>query len=158
MDRMTKFSRGKYTLPQGKGSFRRIAERLAAYEDTGLEPEEIKELIRSNSVAQVKAKTKQRVFISGAITGTTDYMERFEKAKKLLEAADFAPINPTMISAPLIDAEYQWHEYMDITLLLLKQSDAILMLDGWEASRGACVEYSFAQSFGMVVLYEKDLS
>ena len=34
MDRMTKWNGNKYILPQGKGEFRRIADRLAAYEDT----------------------------------------------------------------------------------------------------------------------------
>lgn len=104
------------------------------------------------------ASTKQRAFISGAITGTEDYMERFERAETLLKDAGYAPINPTTFSKPLLYAEYAWDEFMNITLLLLKQSDVILMLNGWEKSRGARVEYSFAESHNMKVLYEKDLS
>ncbi len=45
MDRMTKWNGKKYILPQGYGVWRKIAERLAAYENTGLEPDEIMELI-----------------------------------------------------------------------------------------------------------------
>ena len=41
MERLTRWNGQKYVLPQGCGSFRRIAERLAAYENTGLEPDEI---------------------------------------------------------------------------------------------------------------------
>ena len=41
MDRLTHWNGKKYILPQGRGVWRKIAERLAAYENTGLEPEEI---------------------------------------------------------------------------------------------------------------------
>ena len=41
MNRMTKWNGKKYILPQGYGVWRKIAERLAAYENTGLEPEDI---------------------------------------------------------------------------------------------------------------------
>lgn len=40
--RLTRWNGKKWVLPQG--AWREIAERLAAYENTGLEPEEIKEL------------------------------------------------------------------------------------------------------------------
>lgn len=42
MERLTKWNGKKWILPQG--AWREIAERLAAYENTGLEPEEIAEL------------------------------------------------------------------------------------------------------------------
>ena len=46
MERLTRWNGEKYILPQGRTSggesnWRRIAERLGAYEDTGLDPEEI---------------------------------------------------------------------------------------------------------------------
>ena len=41
MNRLTKWNGKKFVLPQGYGMWREIAERLAAYENTGLEPEEI---------------------------------------------------------------------------------------------------------------------
>lgn len=46
MERLTKWNGKKWTLPQGRTSagesnWRLIAERLAAYENTGLDPEEI---------------------------------------------------------------------------------------------------------------------
>ena len=44
MDRLTRWNGKKYVLPQGRGAWREIAERLAAYENTGLEPEEIEAL------------------------------------------------------------------------------------------------------------------
>ena len=49
MDRLTKWNGKKWVLPQGKNSdgesyWRIIAERLAAYENTGMTPDEIKRL------------------------------------------------------------------------------------------------------------------
>lgn len=41
MERLTHWNGKKYILPQGRGVWREIAERLAAYENTGLEPEKI---------------------------------------------------------------------------------------------------------------------
>ena len=56
--RMTTWNGKKYVLPQGPGSFRAIAERLAAYENTGLEPEEISELLgtRKNETKEDEQK------------------------------------------------------------------------------------------------------
>lgn len=42
MNRLTRWNGKKWVLPQG--AWREIAERLAAYEDTGLEPEQIEAL------------------------------------------------------------------------------------------------------------------
>jgi hypothetical protein len=38
-----------------------------------------------------------KTYISGAITGTTDYMERFEKAEQLLKAQGREVVNPTKL-------------------------------------------------------------
>ena len=41
MERLTRWNGKKYVLPQGHGVWRKIAERLASYENSGLEPEEL---------------------------------------------------------------------------------------------------------------------
>ena len=51
MDRLTKWNGSKWILPQGRTSdgesyWRIIAERLAQYEDLGLSPEELEEMMR----------------------------------------------------------------------------------------------------------------
>ena len=140
MDRLTMWNGNKYILPQGKGTFRQIAERLAAYENTGLSPEEINMFLRGE---ETTAK-KRRVFISGPITDTEDYMERFAEAEKELLEEGFLPINPTRFSHHLIDADFSWDEFMDITMALLKQCSRIYMLAGWKNSRGASAEFRYA--------------
>lgn len=54
MERLTKWNGKKWVLPQGKNSdgesnWRIIAERLAAYENTGMTPDEIKRLKEVNA-------------------------------------------------------------------------------------------------------------
>lgn len=40
-DRLTRWNGKKYVLPQGHGVWRKIAERLAAYENSGVEPDKL---------------------------------------------------------------------------------------------------------------------
>lgn len=46
-DRLTTWNGKKYILPQGRGTWRLIADRLAAYENCGLEPEELNKSVYS---------------------------------------------------------------------------------------------------------------
>lgn len=49
--RLTRWNGKKFVLPQGYGMWRKIADRLAAYEETGLEPEEVAALKQINKIA-----------------------------------------------------------------------------------------------------------
>ena len=40
-----------------------------------------------------------KIYISGAVTGTEDYMERFEAAEKKLTEAGYSVINPAKINS-----------------------------------------------------------
>ena len=51
--RLTRWNGKKYVLPQGR-TWRMIAERLAAYENTGLEPEEIDALKHRLNIVDIK--------------------------------------------------------------------------------------------------------
>lgn len=84
-----------------------------------------------------------KVYISGPITGTTDYMERFGEAQKELEARGYEVINPALVNSNLPKST-TWYEYMDVSFSLLKMCDAIYLLDGWQNSKGARLEYRFA--------------
>lgn len=43
--RLTRWNGKKWVLPQGYGAWREIADRLAAYENSGLEPEDVQALV-----------------------------------------------------------------------------------------------------------------
>lgn len=99
---------------------------------------------------------KLRIYISGAITGTDDFMERFKKAEDFLKEKGHSVLNPAHANSYMPeDATYE--EYMKICFALLDMADAIYMLDGWEESCGANREYGYALARDMIVFKEGDL-
>lgn len=94
-----------------------------------------------------------KVYISGAITGTDDYMERFAKAEKSLADNGFIVINPAKVNGQL-PVETTWEEYMKMSLVMLDMCDAIYMLDGWKNSKGACIEYGYALGTDKIIMNE----
>lgn len=91
------------------------------------------------------------VYISGAITGTTDYEERFKAAEQQLRGHNV--INPAAISA-LLPKDMPWSAYMEVMLPLLKYCDAIYLLKGWHQSSGARIELEYAIKLGLDVMEE----
>lgn len=95
-----------------------------------------------------------RVYISGAITGTNDYMERFQKAENNLKKQGYSVINPARLNSVMgDDAEYE--EYMKISLCMLCICDAIYMLEGWQQSRGANREFGYALARDIMIMKER---
>ena len=94
-----------------------------------------------------------KIYISGKITGTTDYMKRFESAEKALSKYHIV-INPAKVNAQL-PKETTWEEYMKMSMCMLEMCNAIYMLKGWEDSKGAKLEYEFAKSKNYKIFFEK---
>ncbi len=95
-----------------------------------------------------------RIYISGAITGTDDYMERFKAAEEILAGNEV--LNPAAVCARLPELEYE--EYMKVALTMLAMSEAIYMLPGWQQSRGANREYGYAIAKGMMIFYGEEIA
>ena len=95
----------------------------------------------------------KRIYVSGTITGTTDYQERFKNAKRYLAYNGWAVINPAELDKVMPhDATHE--DYMEICLKLLDLCNAIYMLNGWEESEGAKAELEYALEKGMDVYYQ----
>ena len=94
-----------------------------------------------------------KVYISGAITGTNDYMERFAKAEEQLANDGFVVVNPARVNAQLPEST-SYEEYMKMSFCMLEMCDAIYMLKGWRVSCGANRELGYAMAKDMVILYE----
>ena len=93
------------------------------------------------------------VYISGAITGTTDYEERFKAAEHRLREEGYDVMNPAAISA-LLPKGMPWGAYMEVMLPLMKYCDAIYLLKGWHQSSGARIELEYAIKLGLDVMEE----
>lgn len=49
-----------------------------------------------------------------------------------------------------------WDDFIDRDLSILAKCDGIVMMPGWRYSRGACVEYMFAEKEGMKIIYDDE--
>lgn len=88
------------------------------------------------------------VYISGPITGTTDYIKRFGNAERKLRVAGHMVINMAKVSEAL-PAGLPHDTYMATGMALLGKCEAICMLLGWVSSEGAGMEYGYARRRGM---------
>ena len=94
-----------------------------------------------------------KIYLSGAITGTTDYMDRFSNAQRLLEERGHTVINPAEVNSRLPE-DTTYEQYMRVCMVLLDMAEGIYMLDGWKKSCGANRELGYALAKDMVVIYE----
>ena len=91
-----------------------------------------------------------KLYLSGAITGTDDYMDRFSMAEKLLEV-EHTIINPAKVNTQLpSDTDYE--DYMKMSFCMLDMCDGIYLLKGWEKSCGSNRELGYAMAKGKIIL------
>lgn len=96
---------------------------------------------------------KKKVYISGAIAhyGMEERRATFQAAALRLKEQGFEPVNPFENGVP-DDAHWMAHMKADIALLV--GCDYIYMLNGWELSKGAKLEFDVASSCGIKVMFE----
>lgn len=97
-------------------------------------------------------------YISGPITGYEGYMEKFKVAESKLRREGHAIINPAWIFSPFAKTNAGHEDFMEACLRLMAHCEAIYMLDGWEDSKGAMMEYREAQRLGMWIRIEKEVN
>lgn len=93
------------------------------------------------------------IYISGKITGTDDYLQRFERAEKHLNNMNITDvINPAKVNSYLPELSY--NQYIKMSLCMLEMCDTIYMLKNWENSVGAKLEWEYAKANNYKIMYE----
>ena len=95
----------------------------------------------------------KKIYISGPISGLpleTVYNNFTNVEAQLLEQG-YEVVNPLNNG---LSTNATWEEHMRADLRLLLDCDAIYMLEGWEKSRGARIEYALAVDLKMDIQYQ----
>jgi len=91
-----------------------------------------------------------RWYIAGPMTGMPDLnFEAFHERAAELRAAGFEVENPAEIN---IDPGAKWEDCMRRDIPRLCLCDAILLLPGWQKSRGARLEAMIARQLGLQMI------
>lgn len=93
-------------------------------------------------------------YLSGPMTGLADLNKAaFFEAEERLTTLGYRVANPARMQGPE-DASWEWWMRCALTQLLTCQ--AIVMLPGWENSRGAKLELFIAEQLGIAVYFWLD--
>lgn len=101
---------------------------------------------------------KPLIYVSGPYTASTakDLTQNIERAKLAglnVRAAGFVPVVPHLAVLNDDPKVFTYDKAMNECLEILRRCDAILMMDGWIRSRGACMERDAALRFKIAVFY-----
>ena len=87
-----------------------------------------------------------KIYISGPITGRPNYKEKFAVISRRLAKDGHIVVDPSVETEGLSP-----RDYMRISLARLEAADEILLLPGWENSKGAKIEKLYAEYIGLRV-------
>lgn len=98
-----------------------------------------------------------RIYISGPITGMDPIVTfiTFNHAECKIQELGHIAVNPLKVGFHL-PKDFRHQDFMDIDMAILKKMDAIVLLEGWECSKGCTQEFSYACRNDMKVYYDLD--
>ena len=96
-----------------------------------------------------------KVYISGPMEGVKDYLENFREAEEVLLKLGHVVVNPARLDKAVKGRGLSREDYLELDLKLLEWCDVIVMLEGWQQSRGCNREYGYAAAAGKsIITYE----
>ena len=89
------------------------------------------------------------IYIAGKISGDLDYKDKFDALEKGLSDrwGSSAIINPAKLPEGMTS-----RDYMAICIPMLIRADMIILIPGWEDSKGATIEKMLAEYIGIRVV------
>ena len=100
-----------------------------------------------------------KIYLSGKITGLDKevYTRQFERAETFYKTSGFDVINPVKIGEEILkqNPSATWEDFMQKDLEALKTCTHIVLLEGWEESKGAKMEKAEAEKLGLEIMYLK---
>ena len=102
---------------------------------------------------EIGFKGNKTVYIAGPMTGMPlfNYPKFFAMEGLLIRFNHCQVMNPAAQECGL-----DYKECMRRACVNVARSDVILLLDGWEKSKGAKFEYEIAKKIGLLIVTEKD--
>ena len=91
---------------------------------------------------------KRKVYLSGPMTGISNYKERFDEIAHELESKGYTVLNPAALPKGLA-----YGEYFPICIAMIEAAETVLMIPGWHQSKGACLEHMYAKTVGKEIAY-----
>lgn len=96
----------------------------------------------------------ERVYIAGPMTGLPSLnFPAFEAEAKRYRARGCHVENPAEINP---DVTKPWEECMRLDIPRMLTCDTVVMLPGWQQSKGAKIEHDLALALGMAIVYQNN--
>ena len=95
-----------------------------------------------------------KIYISGKITGDSNYKQKFKNAELFLRLAGFEVVNPA--DQKITGKPWAWYMRKDIAQLM--ECEAIFLLKDWKKSKGARLEYYIAKKVRLGIYKVEDLA
>ena len=119
-----------------------------------------------NLQSPIPAVSGKLIYIAGPYTAADTYrirrnILRAEHIARVVFTLGYIPVIPHSIGDALDTGSsfkhFQHHDWMQkLCLPLLSRCDGVLFIEGWQNSKGAKVEFSFAQENNMPIFYRAE--
>ena len=98
-----------------------------------------------------------RIYLSGPITNEPNYRRNFAAAQSILEEMGHDDIvNPAELCSVINTDKFTYKQIMTICKDLLRTSDALILLPGYEKSHGCGVEEGIAEENDLIIVEFQD--
>ena len=99
--------------------------------------------------------SKLIVYISGPMSGLPNCnREAFHAVHALLETLDNVD---KIINPAILPPDWSWERCMEYDLAALKEATHVIMLPGYENSKGAMMEYELAKTLNLTIIAMEQL-